>query len=311
MIKIQHKNIDEFAIRHYNLIENFLLRANKKNKIYEQNKRIQSIFGEKSCLKKIILALPDEMEDLIEIWKNTESDKKEFSYYVTTLYPEFSSGKNLIYIDNEGQTNNYNALKLVDDLEIQVCPYCNRSFINNTNKEGKRTCDIDHFYPKKLYPFLAISFFNLIPSCKFCNFAKKDIWNTKKDNLLINPYDRKTTFDINFQATILNSKFYHDKKALELNFLPSIEKRIQNHIQAFHLDKLYGNHVDYVLELIHKKYMYSDSYIDELFRQYEGTIFKTREDVLKMIVSNYIDENDLLKRPLSKLTQDIVNQLDI
>jgi hypothetical protein len=37
------------------------------------------------------------------------------------------------------------------------------------NKSKELMPEIDHFYPKDKYPFLAVSFFNLIPSCLTCN----------------------------------------------------------------------------------------------------------------------------------------------
>jgi len=77
------------------------------------------------------------------------------------------------------------------------------------------------------------------------------------------------------------------------------------------LDKLYAQHTDFVLELIQKKYAYSESYLDSLYKQYEGTLFKNREDILRLVAGNFVDEANLSKRPLSKLTKDIVQQLDL
>jgi len=60
-------------------------------------------------------------------------------------------------------------------LGIKVCPYCNRSFLAVAEqKKPKGTedvlyFDIDHFFPKEKYPWLALSFYNLIPSCTICN----------------------------------------------------------------------------------------------------------------------------------------------
>lgn len=57
--------------------------------------------------------------------------------------------------------------------------------------------------------------------------------------------------------------------------------------------------------------MYNESYIDELFKSYEGTLFKNREDLLRLIFGGYIADEDIGKRPLSKLTKDILEQLEI
>ncbi|TCL67476.1 hypothetical protein EV196_10232 [Mariniflexile fucanivorans] len=29
--------------------------------------------------------------------------------------------------------------------------------------------ELDHYYPKSLYPYFGVSFYNLIPSCQSCN----------------------------------------------------------------------------------------------------------------------------------------------
>jgi len=222
----------------------------------------------------------------------------------------------------------YNALKLVGDLKMVVCPYCNRNFIYNTKRgkkkeKGKRTSQMDHFYPQANFPFLALSFYNLIPSCSVCNLAKGNKWNTESSNFIIHPYDDRFNFDANFIVKVLDAKFYYETNSLEIDFekiiTQSVEsdsgkelvQRIENHIKAFYLKGLYEEHIDYALELIQKKYAYSDSYIDSLFKQYEGTLFKNREDILRLVTSNFVGEENLSKRPLSKLTRDIVGYLDL
>lgn len=57
--------------------------------------------------------------------------------------------------------------------------------------------------------------------------------------------------------------------------------------------------------------MYNESYIEELMKNYEGTLFKNEEDLLRLIFGGYIADEDLGKRPLSKLTKDILEQLEI
>ena len=56
-------------------------------------------------------------------------------------------------------------------LGIEACPYCNRNYITYYEEENKKktTADLDHYYPKSKYPFLALSLYNFIPSCKICN----------------------------------------------------------------------------------------------------------------------------------------------
>ena len=197
-----------------------------------------------------------------------------------------------------------------------VCPYCDRNFIFNTKTdeeegEGRRTSQIDHFYPQANFPFLALSFYNLVPTCGWCNFVKGNKWNTNPNNFVIHPYDNRFNFDANFLVKIIDSKFYYKADSLKIEFQEDLPSRVKNHIEAFHLKDLYSKHNDYALELIQKKYAYSESYIDSLFKQYEGTLFKNREDILRLVTNNFVEEENLSKRPLSKLTRDIVRQLDL
>ncbi|MFX8327742.1 hypothetical protein ABTL71_18955, partial [Acinetobacter baumannii] len=86
-----------------------------------------------------------------------------------------------------------------------TCPYCNRSYIYYISRRKEIKPQIDHFFPKSKYPFLAMSFYNLIPSCQTCNgFGAKE----EKDPLtegLINPYLLKTT-DFSFSYKPVSGK---------------------------------------------------------------------------------------------------------
>ena len=57
--------------------------------------------------------------------------------------------------------------------------------------------------------------------------------------------------------------------------------------------------------------IYNDSYLDELLAQYEGTLFKNKEDLQRLITCGYVNDKDLHKRPLSKLTKDISQELGL
>jgi hypothetical protein len=77
------------------------------------------------------------------------------------------------------------------------------------------------------------------------------------------------------------------------------------------ISSLYQNHKDIVVELIQNAQIYNDSYIDELMINYEGSLFKNREDLLRLITCGYISDEDLHKRPLSKLIKDISEELKL
>lgn len=113
----------------------------------------------------------------------------------------------------EGKNNPRFALPLdkdayVTDLGIRVCPYCGRAYIYRVEKVGKDgevavKPQLDHFLPKKNYPFLGMNFFNLIPCCSVCNMAPLKVDNDPLDSsrskvsFLMSPYqfdERKIRF---------------------------------------------------------------------------------------------------------------------
>lgn len=70
----------------------------------------------------------------------------------------------------------WNAYKLCQESSYRLCPYCQQSlaltiYFDKKNKSLRPT--LDHFYPKKEYPYLALSLYNLIPSCYPCNSSLK------------------------------------------------------------------------------------------------------------------------------------------
>lgn len=212
---------------------------------------------------------------------------------------------------------------LIDELDIKVCPYCNRHFIDTyvPDKDGKikSNAQLDHFYPKEQYPYLAVSLYNLIPCCGVCNHGKLNI-----NKELIYPYKESFGDYAKFETAFLEG---NEKESYDISFLlgnsdnfkielkPKDSKsengiKIQRSIDAFHLNDLYKLHNDYVRELIKKAIIYNESRIDELYTQY-SELFQNREEVVQMIVSNYIGEDDLGKRPLAKLTKDICEELGL
>jgi hypothetical protein len=65
---------------------------------------------------------------------------------------------------------------------IHVCPYCDSRL---EKKQNVRICHLDHFFPKSVYPFLALHPYNLFPSCSNCNShfkGEKDPIPTNQSN---------------------------------------------------------------------------------------------------------------------------------
>jgi hypothetical protein len=119
-----------------------------------------------------------------------------------------------------------------------------------------------------------------------------------------------------FRLKVTAADFYYNANSVELELVnlaeeDDVKQRVDNTIKVFELKDQYDHHRDYVLELIQKKYAYNEDYLNTLFKQYEGTLFRNREDLLRLVTSNFVDDKDLKNRPLAKLTKDISQQLDL
>lgn len=309
-----------------------MIKINVSSKTIENFKtQILSNFYDKKGNEKVF-----EKNEQNKKWKITFSElneliKNKFEYYekdldleklITLSYKELCNLK--VFIDdNEDSTKLteiqkdyfytlYKKLKkpeYIKDLDITVCPYCNRNYIFNFKKSKslEATAQLDHFFDKSTYPYFSISIFNLVPSCQTCNQRK-----STKPNDIYHPFIESLNDDVKFGLKIKDSKFYYDKDSLEIEKkIVKNEEKVNSHIETFNIQNLYNEHKDIALELIQKAQIYNESYIDELYQKYEGTLFKNREDVLRHITGGYIDDIDINKRPLSKLIKDISEELDL
>ena len=145
--------------------------------------------------------------------------------------------------------------------------------------------------------------YNLIPSCPTCNHAKGE------ERISINPYikgfDASCKFAIDkLEWCILNG----DRKSWNIK-LPDIGDHL-SHVNAFVLSELYNQHKDYVEEIVFKAKSYNEGYYKSLINSFSGLGLSESEMNL-LIFGNYISMDDFDKRPLSKLTADILEQLEI
>lgn len=184
--------------------------------------------------------------------------------------------------------------------DMNVCPYCNRNFVNPIYKKHSlggdnknQSPDIEHFFPKSIYPFLSLSISNLLPSCAFCNKIKSDV-DTYKHNCL-SPYEIKSS-DFRFDFTLKSERV----KEVKL-----ISKKGCKNSEILHLESLYNE--------VHSKYI-NDMFDDVLKytkrnKEFLDTFKILTEDDYKKVFRNYYKEEDFNKQPLSKMTKDLYNQI--
>ncbi len=300
MIPIKRANLRKLVIDHTDSIINYYA-SRRPFELKLINRNIKNIWGNNYSFDKIIAATPEKLREVVTIIDASNRPLPFPIKSIATAYTSFSSHKKTIFKDKT--KGKYSALNFVQHLSVSVCPYCNRNYIFSLPISKRRTSQLDHFYPKDRYPFLALSFYNLIPSCTTCNHLKSNNRGT-----YCNPYEIADSNSlVRFEAQIKGMKFLDKVDDIELNAIYSRE--FKDSYLNFRFSELYSNHRDLVQDLFKKKYIYNDVYLDALFKQFEGKLLKNKEELVTLILSNYISEDDLQSRPFSKLTMDIWHQI--
>lgn len=255
-------------------------------------------------LERLITARPESLVNLIANITNSYPDfidPDSDSYFV--IY-------NIFVKNCYNKSDKFSKYDFITQIDRDTCPYCNRNYIYYISRNRGIKPQIDHFFPKSKYPLLAMSFYNLIPSCQTCNgFGAKE----EKDPLtegLINPYLFKNS-DFSFSFEPVSSKIIStllDKNSIKVKII----KNIPGHLEVFKLKELYELHSDHVVELIFKsKIKYSGTYRSYLEKYKEKGLKFNDNEIDRMILGNYATQEEVHKRPLAKLYQDIGKELGL
>jgi len=332
MIKVELKNLANILQIHYNDL--IVKKGQAKTIIDYLDERILSSSGKKnfenmykhlknSVLKNmqgysILTASPQELQLFIENFEKKYGNLLD-QVYKKINKKDYTYRNDLLKVFYYSNYKKWSPYRLAKEIAVNVCPYCNRSytFLLGTDIQKGTRFEFDHFFDKANHPYLALSFYNLVPSCHICNSNLK---GSNKFNLQDNmhPFIEGFSEDILFSISPRNINFINGKNtAYRVKFRKNSlsnwdNKKIKaafRNISTFRLSGLYNMHKDYINEIIRKSITYNEDYIKELFKKYEGTLFNSEEEVRSMVLGNYIQEADFLKRPLAKLTRDIAKEL--
>jgi len=221
-------------------------------------------------------------------------------------------------------TNKYQGKALTpfftDNFNFSTCFYCNKDFITNFDKTS--TFQLDHFYDKSTYPYLALSLYNLIPSCSTCNSSKvKGSKNTYehdpkvgsfKNERCVAPNDKDFDFEEKVKFKLLLNESCKNlqiktKEDIETPLKENYSNEYEKYTEVFKLNERYKAHKDIVFEMMHNAQLYPQSRLKEL-QNLTGIPYQQ----IKKDIFNLIDEDeDLSKEPFSKLIKDISNELGL
>ena len=259
---------------------------------------------------KVVLAEENDMKRIRTNFvkragRTTDNAKDTYMEMMVKLYSAFTqsdSGKGM-------KISHY----FFTEMKIKTCPYCNRQYTFTLSEDNvKAAPEYDHFYDKSDYPVLAVSFYNLVPSCHTCNHIKGANKTVK-----VNPYfkgfeSKFRMFDKTDTWRRLNPIEMMNKDGL-LRLARedgTISNDEESNIKALGLESLYRMHKDYVDEIIEKAAAYNKSARQQLAESFQKRGY-TPDQVYDFVWGKYLDETHLENRVLSKLTRDMLEQLEI
>lgn len=290
---------------------------NQKLKLFLRKNILDLLRGKPQKLLNIHKALFTEFPDF-ETYLNEKSKTKYFNANIrNNNEPIFAEIFRIIDYDSFGKKTeyekDYDAYNLADNLKINTCTYCNRLYtktvitkLTNGKIEKITRPTFDHWLPKSKFPLLALSFYNLIPSCTVCNSSVKSSELMTFD-LFLHPYlDEKINFQFSYRPNSLNVYEFKIK-----NDGDDLNKKSLNTAEFFKLKEIYETHEYEITELIKIKQAYSITYLKTLKALFKGAGGFSNEDIYRFAFGTEINEAKFEKRPLSRMKRDILVELGI
>ena len=266
-----------------------------------------------------------EIDKIIKIMKKKNKKSKsilEIRFEELNISEEYLPNQLFCYKKFQDGNKNWGRHKLLFLMEIEVCPYCQRNYISSyeENNSKKTTADLDHFYPKSLYPFLALSLYNFIPSCQICNSRFKGNKDTRDS---IYPYEEgfdelgvkfKTSKEV--ISEILGERYSDFYVKIDYENLKNKEdgEKVKNSIENLGLDRVYKkSHNQYIQNLLYNIEKYPENYLENCVEMFESNVDKKKqlEEYFKDIVKEPYRKRIENGEPLAKLTKDILEEFEI
>src|SRR5574343_160017 len=148
--------------------------------------------------------------------------------------------------------NKISKFNFIEKFEINTCPYCNRNYILSSNNKKNVKPEIDHFYPKSIYPLFAVSFYNLIPCCQSCIdvllktkypknneiFNLEEYYKMHQDHVLELIIKKRTKYSDTYKNSLLKlSKYQLSKSEIDRMILGNYSQEKEQHKRP--LSKMY------------------------------------------------------------------------
>ncbi|WP_294214701.1 hypothetical protein [uncultured Chryseobacterium sp.] len=248
----------------------------------------------KKNLNKIICGSPTEIFEINKQFKKIKFGKKD-------------QKKINLFLKKTGYENwfqpNYSK-EFLDILNIDTCVYCNKNYTLNILDNFARA-ELDHWFPKNVFPLLSLSLYNLIPSCHSCNHIKGSPqydWENAL-NELNHPYqtDKNESF-------IFSYEYSHDLQSLKVvTKVPKSALKTPTTLKFNNIEEIYNAHSNKELkDLLDLRYKYSDKFLEMVITNF-GVM--TKQEAYRIVFGIEMDTDNYHKRPFSKFKKDILDEL--
>jgi hypothetical protein len=179
--------------------------------------------------------------------------------------------------------------QLIASNKLNTCPVCGLTSIETPDSQYIE--DYDHFFPKSHYPFSAVNFKNLVPTCDKCNKKHKGIKQPLDHNGKVYfPFEAGRA-PIGVSLKLTKIEFDNDKTLIEnpsFSFTGDADKN-KTWNWLYNIDERYSGEL--------KRFSYS--WLRTLKKEIEFNNHKTAEEFLDFKISNYkcdeFDERKFLK----------------
>ncbi len=160
---------------------------------------------------------------------------------------------------------------------------------------------------------LALSIYNLIPSCTICNSTLK---GTIKFGLEthIHPFidsclsNYKYSFKPYDVSSILGNS--SNLEVVITTDADPISSKLTTTADVFKLEAIFNGHSEELRDLFDIRYRFSKTYLDQLFSTY-SPLSISYEEAYRIAFGVHYNESDFGRRPFSKLKKDILKELEI
>lgn len=263
---------------------------------------------EKCALERLILAPFSELKEIVKLISNNSQS----IFYEKEVDEDGKHNMKKVWKQLYDTYDRLIAKKLniemIKRYKIKCCPYCNENFIFSRGENAM--AQLDHFYPRDKYPLFSLCLYNLVPSCYSCNHIK----NNK--SIGISPHDHSYDFShFRFSYKPKSSNWINDYHDIDIQFVydesdEDFSDSMKLNMEEMKINHAYKMHTDYVQEILKKAQIYSSERRSALMHDFPN-LFNCDEEIIKTVFGECISNQDLLTRPLSKITKDILCELHL